>query len=68
MAKSLKTKNDLTKEEIYDIIKEYINESVSLSLREMRDKDNFSLPAWSEYQAFQLGMQKAYQKLLDFIP
>lgn len=64
----LKTKENLTKEEVYTIIKEYVTESVELSRRKQRDETNFTLPAWPEFQAYHLGMQKAYQKLLDFLP
>lgn len=66
--KSLKTKEVLTKEEAYKVISEYLKESIETSNRKMRDEDNFTLPAWSEFQAYQLGAIKAYNKLLDFIP
>lgn len=65
---SLKDKKDLTKQEIYDILMLYIHEKIDLSRRETQKEDNFSMASWSEFQAFHLGMQKAYQKLLDFIP
>lgn len=67
---SLKTKEaqKYTKEEILIIIHGYIQEQLDLSNRKMLDEDNFSKSAWSEYQAFQLGTQKALSKLKLFIP
>lgn len=69
---SLSLKTDLakkyTKNEILIIIHEYITEQVELSRREMLDKDNFSKAGWSEYQAFQLGIQKAFSKIEAFVP
>lgn len=68
MRNKLKTTKQLTKEEVYEIILDYLKECQELSIREMRRDESFSRPAWSEYQACQLGMQKAYQKIMDFIP
>ena len=68
MRNRLKEEKDLTKHEIYDIIIEYIDSCIATSLREMRDVESFAKPAWSEFQAFQLGSQKALFKLRDFIP
>lgn len=68
MRNKLKTTEDLTKQEIYDIIRDYIDSIVDVSLREMRDNNAFDKPAWSEHQAYQLGFQKACVKLREFIP
>lgn len=68
MTKSLKEQREYTKEEIYSILKVYLKEQMELSIRKCRDEDNFTMPSWSEYQAYQLGTQKAFQKLLDFLP
>lgn len=68
MNKSLKEKKEYSKQEILDIMKEYLVENIELSIRKCRDEDNFTLPSWSEFQAYQLGQQKAFQKLLDFLP
>ena len=67
---TLKSKEakEYTKEETILIILEYIKEQESLSRREMLDKENFNVPAWSEHQAFQLGIQKMCSKLESFIP
>jgi hypothetical protein len=43
-------------------------QQLSLSTRKCYDEDNFTLPSWSEFQAYQLGIQKAYNKLLTLIP
>jgi hypothetical protein len=28
----------------------------------------FSIPSWAEYQAYHLGMQKAFSKVIEFLP
>lgn len=61
-------KKSLTKAEIYDIIRTYTEELSSLSYRKQHNEENFALPAWAEYQAFQLGYQKALDKILEFVP
>lgn len=61
-------KDKLTNQQIYDIIRYYLNEQISLASRKQRSEENFSMPAWAEYQAFQLGMIKGFEKLLDFVP
>lgn len=67
---NLKSKEakEYTKEEIYLIIQEYISEQLELSRRKTLEEDSFNRASWSEYQAFQLGAQKAYIKLAAFIP
>lgn len=64
---SFKDKKDLTKQEIYDILNKYILDNLELSSRKIRDEENFVLSAWSEFQAFHVGQQKAFHKVLDFI-
>lgn len=64
---TFKDKKDLTRQEIYDTMVAYILENLDLSSRKMRDEANFMFPAWSEFQANQLGQQKALHKLLEFI-
>jgi len=70
MSLNLKTEEakKYTKNEILVIIHEYIVEQVELSRRKMLDDDSFSKASWSEYQAFQLGIQKAFSKIESFIP
>jgi len=65
--KSEKAKS-LTKQEVLDLLKEYITDQVELSRRKSIDEGNFTFPAWSEYQAFQLGFQKAFLKLQSLLP
>lgn len=70
MSLSLKTEafKKYTKEEALTIVSEYAKEQVDLSLRKMRSEERFEKPSWSEYQSFQLGMQKAFEKIIEFIP
>lgn len=63
-----KEKTNLTKEEIYIFILNWLNEQVSLSQRESMSSLNFDKPAWSERQAYQLGMQKAFSKVIELLP
>lgn len=63
-----KEKKVLTKTQIYDILREYLAEQINLASRKQRNEENFALPAWSEFQAYQLGGIKVLEKLLDFIP
>jgi len=67
---SLKSKDFIkySKEEVVLILKEYIKEQKEVSYRKMLDDDNFKKSSRSEYQAFQLGFQKALTKLDLFIP
>jgi hypothetical protein len=58
----------LTKDQVFKEIKDYLTEQIELSRRKCVDEDNFSFPAWSEHQAFQLGFQKAFTKLYNLIP
>lgn len=58
----------LTSQQVYDIIRNYIQEQVDLAQREMLSKDNFDKPSWSEFQAYQLGNIKGLIKVLDFVP
>ena len=58
----------LTKDQVFQELKDYLTEQIELSRRKSLDEDNFTLPAWSEYQAYQLGFQKAFSKLYNLIP
>lgn len=70
MLKSLKQKEALkiSKEEVYLIIRAYINAEIDLARRKMMSEERFDSPSWSEFQAFQLGMLKSLDKVLQFIP
>lgn len=69
MVNKLKDGNlKLTKEEVYQFLSLWLNEQVALSHRETMEEESFLKPAWAEYQAYQLGMQKAYSKMLNLIP
>lgn len=61
-------KKSLTKHEIYDIIREYTQDQIDLCNRKRGKEENFALPAWSEFQAHQLGIIKGLEKILEFIP
>jgi len=65
--KSTKAK-ELSKTEVLREIRKYLKEQVGLSTRKCYEEDNFTLPSWSEFQAYQLGIQKACNKLLNLLP
>lgn len=65
--KGLEAKS-LSKEESFEVIRNYILDQRDLALRKMLDQDTFETPAWSEFQAHQMGLIKALDKLLTFIP
>lgn len=70
MLNKLKEKDSdkLSKQEVYDFLISYLEEQISLSIRSVTNEDSFSKPSWSEYQAYQLGMIKAFSKVKDVIP
>lgn len=58
----------LSKAEAFQEIKTYCEEQISLAQRKALDESNFEKPAWSQYQAYMLGVQKAFSKLYNLIP
>jgi len=60
--------NKLTKEEVYLFLIKFLKEELAISTRNSLSEESFTLPSWSEYQAFQLGQQKALSKILKLIP
>lgn len=65
--KSEKAKS-LTKKQVFEELNKYFKEQIELSQRKSMDEDIFQSPSWSEYQAYQLGLQKAFTKVLNLIP
>lgn len=59
---------DLSRSQAFSLLREYLTEQIDLAHRKMESEDNFSIPSWAEYQAYQLGSIKSYQKLLSIIP
>jgi hypothetical protein len=70
MLNNLKGKGSekLSKEEVYDFLHGYLEEQLSLVQRQAMSEESFTKPAWAEYQAFLLGQQKAFSKLIELIP
>jgi hypothetical protein len=65
--KSEKAKS-LTKNQVFEELNKYFKEQIELSQRKCMDEDSFTSPAWSEFQAYHLGLQKAFTKVLNLIP
>jgi hypothetical protein len=60
--------NALTKKQVFEELREYLTEQVEISNRKCMDEENFKLPAYNEYQAYQRGVQKALTKLYNLLP
>ena len=65
--KSDKAKS-LTKQQVFEELKAYCQEQILLAQRKAIDEDTFDKPAWAQYQAYQLGIQKAFSRLYNLIP
>lgn len=63
-----KESDKLTKREVYDFLISYLDEQITLSQRISMNEESFSKPSWSEFQAYQLGLQKAFTKVKELIP
>ncbi len=57
-----------TKEEVFDSLREYLEDQIKLFRRETESDESFNKPAWAEFQAHKLGSIKAYMKLYKQIP
>lgn len=70
MLNKLKAKdsNKLTKTEVYDFLSLYLKDQIALSHRLSMSEESFSKPSWAEYQAYQIGLQAAFTKVLQLIP
>ena len=58
----------LTKQQVFEELRNWLEEQVSVSLRKCRSEESFKGSNWSELMAFQLGYQKLAVKLLELIP
>lgn len=70
MQTSLKTEKakEYTKEQVFEVIHQFLDEESKLVTRKMISEDSFVAPAWSEHQAYYLGMLKTIEKIVKFIP
>lgn len=48
-------------------LSELLNEDLEKSVTDMSKQDNYTMPAWSAYQADKLGEQRAIRKILGMI-
>ncbi len=60
--------SSMSKAEVIDEIKTYLNEQIELTQRECIDDEAFDVASWPYYQAKKMGMIKAYKKLLNYLP
>lgn len=58
----------ISKEELLRIIKEYLNQTRGICQKENLDKEDFESPGWALKQAHINGMIKMINKLENFIP
>jgi hypothetical protein len=60
--------NNCSKEEAYQILREYIQSKIDLSSRKTLSESSFDNPNWAYLQAYQAGSQKALLDVLEYIP
>jgi len=63
-----KDSSKLSKEEVYDFLIAWLKEQTEVSQRVLISDEPFSKLAYSEFVSYHLGMQKAYNKLLELMP
>jgi hypothetical protein len=63
-----KEKNEISKEEVIQFFLKYVTEELEVSRRKSSSEDSFNKPSWSEFQAYQLGIQKMCQNIINLIP
>lgn len=72
LPKSLKdakiNKKSLTNDEIYCIIQKFAQDQIDLVRRKQETDESFDSPAWSERQAYSLGLIKGLDKVMKFLP
>lgn len=68
MKKKLDVWQEYSKQEVVNTIREYVKDQIALSQRKCLDDEAFSRSSWPYNQAKELGLQKAFEKILNFIP
>lgn len=58
----------LLAQDIWDVLKNIIEEDLNAVDKDIMNKDNYFMPAWSEFQADRIGSKRALQKVLNLIP
>lgn len=64
----LKDSKELTKDQVFRTLHKYLDKEKESSINKCMSESSFDKPSWSEFQAFQLGYQRALFKLSTFIP
>lgn len=59
---------NLSKAQVIDEIKNYLNEQIDLATRQCLDDEAFDASSWPYYQARQMGMIKAFKKVYNYLP
>jgi hypothetical protein len=54
--------------EFMDVLKNILQEDLDALEKEMESKDNYFMPAWSEYQADKIGSRRTLKKIINLIP
>lgn len=61
------TQRFVSSEDVLEVIKETLQDKLSADVTMRRGLSNYSLSAWSEYQADGIGYQRALQEVLDLL-
>lgn len=54
-------------QDVLKLIQEVLEIEKQAVIKESRKKDNYFMPAWSEYQASRLGSQETYDKIIQLL-
>ena len=52
---------------IRERMRQVLKDDLDALIRDMAREDNFTLPAWSEHQAYRLGETEALRKLISLL-
>jgi len=61
-------KRIIASRDVLDRLKRMLQEELAASHKAAGKEDNYSLPAWSEFQADKLGEQRTLQMVIDLLP
>ena len=58
----------LANREVFELLRDILQEELDASMREQRKKEHYLMPAWSEFQADMNGEQRALRRVIDLLP
>lgn len=58
----------LSQIEVFQVLREILEEELEASQKDACKKEHYFMPAWSEYQADKKGEQRILRKVIDLLP